>query len=179
MRALLGSSSCCCRPRPVCPPAPSLRGAEGAGGVNGPLPQGPLGPSQGDGVPARPRGQRFRPQRSAAMSSKVSSYILKGQQLCPQRSADILGAIVYVFKGQWLRSKVRLMPVKVSGSDANLGPHWRRQGLTSRPQDLPPAEVICPGGTRCLPPCRGHSRGLPQGLALGTEPQPSTQALGT
>lgn len=164
----------------ACPPScPFPQGSRGSG-------WGERAPPKGMGLPPGPevsgsvlKGQRLCPQRSTVTSSKVSSYILKGQQLCPQRSADILGAIVYVFKGQWLCSKVRLTPVKVSGSVATLGPHWRRQGLTSRPRDLPPAEVICPGGTRCLPPCRGHSRGLPQGLALRTEPQPSTQALGT
>lgn len=130
----------------------------------GPSHRGHRGPLKGMGLPPGP---------------EVSGYVLKGQQLCPQRSADILGVIVYVFKGQWLCSKVSLMPVKVSGSVATLGPHWRRQGLALRPRDLPPAEVICPAGTRCLPPCGGHSRGLPQGLALWTEPQPSTQALGT
>ena len=41
---------------------------------------------------------------------EVSGYVLKSQRLRPQRSADILGVIVYVLKGQWLWSKVSLMP---------------------------------------------------------------------
>lgn len=63
--------------------------------MNGPSHRGQQGPLKGMGLPPGP---------------KVSSYILKGKQLCPQRSADILGVTVYVLKGQWLCSKVSLMP---------------------------------------------------------------------
>lgn len=87
VRAPVGSSSRCCRPRPVRPPTSFPQGSRWSRWGERALPQGLAGPSQGGGAPARPQAQRLH----------------------PQRSADILGVTAYVLKGQWLCSKVSLM----------------------------------------------------------------------
>ena len=63
VRAPVGSSSRCCRPRPVRPPTSFPQGSRWSRWGERALSQGPAGPSQGDGAPARPQGQQLHPQR--------------------------------------------------------------------------------------------------------------------
>lgn len=88
-----------------------------------PFPQGSRGSGWGERAPptgafgALSRGWSSRQApRSAVPSSKVSSYVLKGQQLHPQRSAVTASKVSsYVLKGQLTSWGPLFMSLKVSG----------------------------------------------------------------